>query len=113
MPSKPPRQKKNALYHKLLQGKLDHLNAEDRQHIQPVLQKFSHLFHDEESNSFKATNVIEHQIPIGDAQPIRRPQYRIPYAFREEIQRQVQYMLDKGVIRESNSPRSAPAILVS
>jgi hypothetical protein len=113
MTSQPPRQKKNeVLYHKLLQGKLDHLNAEDRQHIEPVLQKFSHLFHDEENNSFKATNVIEHHIPIGDAQPIRRPQYRTPYALREEMQRPVQDMLDKGVIRESNSSWSAPAILV-
>jgi hypothetical protein len=83
MPSKTPRQKKNeALYHKLLQGKLNHLNAEDTQHIEPVLQKFLHLFHDEENNIFKATNVIEHQIPIGDAQRIRRPQYRTPYALK-------------------------------
>jgi hypothetical protein len=64
MPPKPPRQKKDeSLYHKLLQCKLDHLNVEDMQPIEPVLQNFSHLFHDEESNSFKSTNVIEHKFP--------------------------------------------------
>jgi hypothetical protein len=66
----------------------------------------------EETNDFKGTHVLEHEIPIGDARPIRRPQYRTPYALREEMQTQVQNMLDKGVIRPSNSPWSAPAILV-
>jgi len=45
-------------------------------------------------------------------QPIRRPPYRTPFALREEMQSQIQTMLDKGVIRKSHSPWSAPAILV-
>ena len=71
----------------------------------PVLQ-------DEETNDFKGTNVIEHEIPIGDARPIRRPQYRTPYALRKEMQTQVENMLDKDAIRPSKSPWSAFAILV-
>ena len=112
-PPKPQRKKKNeALYHKLLNGKLDHLSQEDRELIEPILLKYAHVFHDEETNDFKGTNVMEHEIPIGDARPIRRPQYRTPYALRKEMQTQVENMLDKGVIRPSNSPWSAPAILV-
>jgi hypothetical protein len=98
---------KEALYNKLLKGKLDHLTPEDRLHIEPVLVKYAHIFHDEETNDFKGTTVIEHEIQVGDAQPIRRPPYRTPYALREEMERQVQDMLKKGVIRESNSPWSA------
>jgi hypothetical protein len=45
-----------------------------------------------------------------EAQPIRRPQYRTPYALREEIHTQVENMLDKEAIRESKSTWSAPAI---
>ena len=112
-PTKSQRQKENdALYQKLLSGKLNHLPLEDKQQIEPVLRKYAHVFHDEDTNDFKGTNVIEHQILVGDAQPIRRPQYRTPYALRNEMQRQVQDMLDKNVIRESQSPWSAPAILV-
>jgi hypothetical protein len=78
-PPKPPRQKKNeALYNKLLHGKLNHLTQEDRLHIEPVLRRFAHVFHDEDANDFKGTDIIEHQIDIGDARPIRRPQYRVP-----------------------------------
>jgi len=40
-------------------------------------------------HDFKGTNVIEHEIPIGDARPIRGPQYRSPYALRQEMQAQV------------------------
>ena len=112
-PLTPQRKKKNeALYRKLLNGKLDHLNQEDRELIEQILLKYAHVFHDEETNDFKGTNVIEHEIPIGDARPIRRPQYRTPYALRKEMQTQVENMLDKGVIRPSNSPWLAPAILV-
>jgi len=78
-PLRPQRKKKNeALYLKLLSGKLDNLNQEDRELIEPILLNYAHVFHDEETNDFKGTNVIEHEIPIGDARPIRRPQYRTP-----------------------------------
>ena len=72
VPAKPLRKKKiKNLYDKLLLGKLDHLTAEDRQHIEPVLRKYAHVFHDEEFNDFKETKAIEHQILVGDAKPIR------------------------------------------
>jgi hypothetical protein len=111
--AKAPRQIRNeGLYDKLLQGKLDHLKKEDRQHIEPMLKRYIRVFHDEEVNNFKATYVIEHKMAVGDARPIRRHPYRTPYALREEMQKQVQEMLKKGVIRESKSSWSAPAILV-
>jgi hypothetical protein len=89
-PTEPLRKKKfNNVYDKLVLGKLDHLTPEDRQHIEPVLRKYAHVFHDEESNDFKETYVIEHRILVGDANPIRRPPYRTPYALREEMQTQV------------------------
>jgi len=112
-PAKPPRKRKNEnLYNKLLHGKLDHLTSAEKEHIEPVLIKYAHVFHDEESNDFKETTVIEHYLPVGEAQPIRRPQYRTQYALRDEMEQQVQKMLQKGVIRPSSSPWSAPAILV-
>jgi hypothetical protein len=90
-PNKPPRRRKNeALYQKLLQGKLDHLTEEERQVIEPILLKYTHVFHDEETNDFPGTNIVEHHIPVGDVQPIRRPPYRTHFALRDEIQSQIQ-----------------------
>jgi len=56
--------------------------------------------------------VIEHQILVDNARPIRKTQYRVPYSLREEMKTHVENILQKGVIRESNSPWSAPALLV-
>jgi len=57
--------------------------------IEPVLMKYAHVFHDEESNDFKDTDVIEHQIVLEDTRPIRKPQYRVPYALRDEMKTEV------------------------
>jgi len=74
MLEEPPRKRKNeVLYSKLLKGKLYHLTPEDRHHIEPIIMKYAHIFLDEETNDFKWTTVIEHQIPIGDARRIKRP----------------------------------------
>jgi hypothetical protein len=73
-PLKPQKKKKNeTLYLRLLNGKLDHLNQEDRDLIELILLKYALVFHDEETNDFKGTNVTEYEIPIRDARPIRRP----------------------------------------
>ena len=112
-PQKPQRKRKNAaLYEKLLRNKLDHLSREEKQILEPVLLKYAHVFHDEETNDFKGTNIIEHEILVGDARPIRRPQYRTPFALRDEMKAQVENMLRKGVVRPSSSPWTSPAILV-
>jgi len=83
---------------------LDHLLPEEREHIEPVLMKYAHIFRDEKSNDFKGKTFIEHPITVGDAQSMRRTQYRTPYALRAEMEQQVQKMLQKGVIRPSTSP---------
>ena len=77
-----------------------------------MLQKYAHVFHDEDTYYFKGTNLFEHEIPVGEVQNIRHSQYRNPYALRHGMQRQLQDMLDKNIIRESQSPWSAPANLV-
>ena len=104
--------KNTALYQKLLDCKLNHLPKKEIQTLEPVLWKYAHLFHDEDTNYSSATDVVEHQIELEDTRPIRRPQYRVPFALRGEMKAQVENMLAKGVIRESYSPWSAQAILV-
>jgi len=56
--------------------------------------------------------VVEHEINLNDLTPVRRPQYRTPFALRGEMKAQIGKMLEKGVIRESCSPWTSPALLV-
>jgi hypothetical protein len=95
-----------------LDGVLGHLTRKERAVIEPVLQKYRHVFHDDEVAEFKGTDLVEHKIVTGDARPIRKAPYRVPYALREEMEGQVRDMLKKGVIEPSSSPWSAPSILV-
>jgi hypothetical protein len=113
LPAKPKRKKRDdALYNKLLGGKLNYLSTEERQIIEPVLNRYTRLFHDEETNYFNSTDVTEQQIVLEDTKPIKGPTYKTPFSLRGEMNAQVEDMLQKGVIREINSPWSAPAILV-
>jgi hypothetical protein len=111
-PDKPQRKKRNEMYLTLLQGKLNHLTQQEKQLIVPVHIKYAQVFRYEEDNELKVTDVTEHEILVSDKKCTRQPQYRTPYALRDEMRDQVQKMLDQDIIRGSNSPWSAPAILV-
>jgi hypothetical protein len=52
--------------------------------MEPVLKRYRHVFHDE-SDEFKGTDLVEHLI-TGDAKPIRKPPYRVPFALRKEME---------------------------
>ena len=49
------------------------------------------------------TNIVQHRINTGDAQPIRQAPRRLPLAKQEKSEELVRKMLDEGVIEESNS----------
>jgi hypothetical protein len=66
------------------------------------------VFHDEETKDFKSTYVIEHKIVVTDPTPIRRPEYRTPFVLHREMESQVDDMIQKIVIRKSQSPWSSP-----
>jgi hypothetical protein len=74
-----------ALYNKPLGENVDHLPPEERQIIEPVLRKYAHVFHDEGTNDFNSTDVIEHQILLEDHKPIRRPQYKTCFALKDQM----------------------------
>jgi hypothetical protein len=58
-PEKRRRKRKNeGLYQNFVHGKLDHLPEEQKDSIEPVLLKYAHVFHDEDTNYFKGTDLI-------------------------------------------------------
>ena len=79
------RDKNEALYNKLLKGKLDHLSWQESEKIDLVLRLFAYVFHDVEVNDFKATTVAEHEIVLENPTPISRPLYKTPFALKDEM----------------------------
>ena len=56
---------------------------------------------------------VKHTIDTGSAEPIQVPPRRVPFHKREEICRQVDEMLEAGIIEPSESSWSSPVVLVA
>jgi transposase InsO family protein len=58
------------------------------------------------------TDLVEHEIDVGDNRPVRMAPRRIPLHKIDVVEKAIAEMEDKGVIRPSNSPWSAPIVIV-
>ena len=58
------------------------------------------------------TNLIEHEIKLTSAEPIRTRNYPIPLKLHDAINKEVTDMLEMKVIEHSNSPYSSPIVPV-
>ena len=72
-----------------------------------VVSEYQDLF----STTPGYTSLAYHYIPT-QGPPIRVPPRRVPAHYRTEVERQIQQMLEQGVITESSSPWMAPAVFV-
>lgn len=79
----------------------------------PILEEFQDVFPEELPIELPPLRGIQHQIDLvpGASLP-NRPAYRCNPEEAKELQRQVDDLLEKGLVRESLSPCSVPAILV-
>ncbi|KAL5020764.1 hypothetical protein ScPMuIL_002155, partial [Solemya velum] len=57
-------------------------------------------------------NLYEHEIDTGSALPIKQRAYRLPVHKREEVDKQVESMLEQGIVSPSLSPWASPIVLV-
>ncbi|RVW31621.1 Transposon Tf2-11 polyprotein [Vitis vinifera] len=76
-----------------------------------ILGEFEDVF--QEPFKLPPLREIDHHIPLKEGtQPINVRPYRYAYFQKAEIEKQVQAMLDVGIIRPSTSPYSSPVLLV-
>lgn len=88
----------------------DHLNSEEILELGKLVRHFQNIFVDNGVLSF--TNKIKHKIITTDQIPVKSKIYRYPYVHKEEIQRQIQDMLNTGIIVPSCSPYNSPVWVV-
>ena len=89
----------------------EYLTQSQRAQVADLLEEYSDIFA-ASPDDLGQTDLVTHKIPTGDAAPIRQPPRRIPLGQREEVHREVQNMLEKGVIEPSESPWQSPVVLV-
>lgn len=92
--------------------KLEYLNEEERLSIEQICAKYPDIFH-VPGDRLTVTNVYEQSIRLKEnAAPVYRKQYRIPYVQKKEVDRQVQEMLENGIVEETVSEWSSPVLIV-
>lgn len=94
----------------VLKQKLQHLPADERQAMLSLLERFRDVFGEpgEEGCSLP----VQHKIDTGNASPVVKRPYRVPYSEKPIIAEHLEDMLSKGVIAPSSSPWQAPVVLV-
>jgi len=92
----------------LLPEQLSYLSPEQREDVMKLIDSFPCLFNDVPPG----TNVIQHDIEVGSALPIKQHAYRCPMSLREAMKSEVKYLLQNGFAVPSNSPWSSPCVLV-
>ena len=91
-----------------LDTKLSHLPSVQRKELAEVIIQYREVFPDVPSK----TNLIEHDVDVGDSAPIKQHPYRVSPMKKELLDKEVQYMLENDIIEESQSNWSSPCILV-
>ena len=90
---------------------LDHIPEPHRRQLNDLLAKHRDVF-GTNSADIKKTNVYEHHIELSDTTPAYQRPYRLPYAHREIVKKEIDRMLTAKIIEPSISPYNSPIILV-
>ena len=77
-----------------------------------LLETYSDMFISGPNDPLGRTTRAEHSIDTGDSRPVKQWPYRIPVNLNKVVDRQVNDMLERGLIHPSNSPWSSPFVLV-
>ena len=79
-----------------LDTKLSHLPSVQRKELAEVITQYREVFPDVPSK----TNLMEHDVDVGDSAPIKQHPYRVSPMKKELLDKEVQYMLKSDVIEE-------------
>ncbi|UYV69952.1 hypothetical protein LAZ67_7001313 [Cordylochernes scorpioides] len=88
------------------------LPKKKKEDLMGLLLSFKRVFLPTMKNANKVQNRVKHRIHTGDHPPIKQRPYRVSKREREIMQKEVDTMLEIKVIQPSESPWSAPVVLV-
>ena len=84
------------------------LSHEQKKEIEELLVEFGDIFTDVP----KVTNLGEHSIEITSTDPVRTKAYPLPFALRDEVNREIDAMLRDKIIEPSSASYMSPIVVV-
>ena len=84
------------------------LSVEQHRQVKRLVREFEDRFTPRPG----MTDIVQHQIKLTSNTPVHCKPYRLPYATRQELKKDIREMLDLGIIRESKSPYASPVVIV-
>lgn len=91
-----------------LENLMRHLTISQKGELIKLIHEFPELFGDVPSR----THLIEHDVDVGDATPVRQRFYRAPRVKQQALEAEVQYLLDNNLAKPSCSSWASPCLLV-
>ena len=82
-----------------MDSKLTHLQESEQEDIRQLTREYFHLFPDVPSR----TNMIAHDVDVGDAAPVKQHPYRLNPSKQEYLNNEIQYLLENDLIEPSQS----------
>lgn len=92
-----------------LVDRFNHLTDARRTDLIDLISEYISLFPDTPS----CTNLIEHDIDVGDSVPIRQRYYRVPANKKKHLEEEIEYMLKNNIAEPSFSGWASPCLLVN
>lgn len=87
--------------------RLNHLSREDGDEIKKILNKYPNVFANPNKKLTYST-VVQAEIKTSNDNPVYSKSYPYPMALKSEIDKQIEEMLNDGIIRPSLSAYNAP-----
>ena len=91
-----------------LERKLEHLDLSKKAELSKMILKYTGLFSDVPSK----TNLVQHDVDVGNAMPVKQHPYRVNRLKLEQMRKKIKYMLENNIIEHSQSSWASPSILV-
>ena len=84
------------------------LTSKQTKELQVLLNNFGSVFSDKPGR----TDMAEHSIITEQTLPVRRPPYRLPHAYKELVKKELDEMLENGIIEATSSEWASPIVMV-
>ena len=84
------------------------LTEKQREEMELLWKEFNDVLQDKP----RRTDIAEHHIETGTANPVRQVPYTIPYAQREDIMKEVQRVEEMEVVQPSKSDWASPVVMI-